>query len=465
MINLRRLSIVAFAAVLLVAPGTAKAQGTLDQSQTDGQGGWLVISGGTDVAQTFTAGRSGNLVRVDLLLQLTPGTLPEEPLFVEIFGVSDGEPSGDLLAATAIFPPAVPISPDWRTLVFNRPAPSSAGTQYAIVASARGVPPGQGYRWFFGAGDPYPGGERLFKTLVPLPGPWLPIGGDMAFRTYVEPPAVGAPPDPAQKIAELKVLVESLGLHPRLTRTLQRKLARALAALTSDNTARACRSLRGILKHIAARQGKKLTVAQAQLLSDSARDLRAGLGCDDRSDDDGRSDDGRGGRGGDDDRDDRGVDDGGDDEAPTEDSVTGTGTAQFYGQFQIAARSGPTGENPSGQAMFTGGQVEASGTVTCLAVDPPFATFNLQTEGGLIAFTVSDLPDNDFINAVPFARQPTDCSSFGGGLGGDVLTGDIVIVDAQPAGAPPPGEEDEDEEEEEDEDADDDDEEDDGDDD
>jgi hypothetical protein len=282
MINLRRLSVVAFAAVLLVAPGAAKAQGTLDQSQTDGQGGPLVVSAGTDVAQTFTAGRSGNLVRVDLLLQLTPGTLPGAPLFVEIFSVSNGEPGGDLLAASAIVPPAVPISPDWRTFVFTRPAPSNAGTQYAIVASAPGVPPGQGYRWFFGAGDPYAGGEALFATLIPFRGPWLPIGGDMAFRTYVEPFAVGGPADPAQKIAELKSLVERLGLHPRLTRTLQRKLARALAALTSDNTARACRSLRGFVKHVAARQGKKLKVARAQLLSASASELRAGLGCDDR---------------------------------------------------------------------------------------------------------------------------------------------------------------------------------------
>ena len=82
MTNLRRLSIVALAAVLLVVPGAARAQGTLDQSQTDGQGGSLVVSAGTDVAQTFTAGRSGNLVRVDLLLQLTPGPPPDAPLFV-----------------------------------------------------------------------------------------------------------------------------------------------------------------------------------------------------------------------------------------------------------------------------------------------------------------------------------------------------------------------------------------------
>ena len=66
--------------------------------------------------------------------------------------------------------------------------------------------------------------------------------------------------------------------------------ARALAALAADNTARACGSLRGFLNHIAAQQGKKLTAAQAQQLSDSASDLRASLGCDDPGDND-RDDD------------------------------------------------------------------------------------------------------------------------------------------------------------------------------
>ena len=120
----------------------------------------------------------------------------------------------------------------------------------------------------------------------------MPIGGgDLTFRTYVEPLAVGGLPDPAEKIAELKALVESLGLPPRLAKRLQSRLARALVALASDNTARACRSLRGFLKHIAAQRGKKLTLAQAQQLSAVGGDPRANLGCDERGDDDDRSDD------------------------------------------------------------------------------------------------------------------------------------------------------------------------------
>ena len=76
---------------------------------------------------------------------------------MRIASVTDGEPSGDILATTAILPPAAPSSPDWRAFVFNRPVLSNAGTQYAIVAGAPGTSSARGYRWFLGAGDLYPG--------------------------------------------------------------------------------------------------------------------------------------------------------------------------------------------------------------------------------------------------------------------------------------------------------------------
>ena len=53
--------------VLLLAPGVASATDTLDQHQTNYAGGLLVTS--TDsFAQTFTAGLSGGLDRVELYL-------------------------------------------------------------------------------------------------------------------------------------------------------------------------------------------------------------------------------------------------------------------------------------------------------------------------------------------------------------------------------------------------------------
>src|SRR5687768_766955 len=50
-------------------------------------------------------------------------------------------------------------------------------------------------------------------------------------------------------------------------------------------------------------------------------------------------------------------------QTPGEDSVTGTGTASFWGQFQIDVRSGASGENPSGQASFNSAVEVLSGSI------------------------------------------------------------------------------------------------------
>jgi hypothetical protein len=128
-------------------------------------------------------------------------------------------------------------------------------------------------------GDPYPAGEALSGVAGPQPE-WVEIGGDFAFQTYVNQAGVGAPgppPDLAERIAELKALLDRLGLPPRLTDRLQRLLDRVLAALPPGNTARANRSLRAFGNRVAAQRGKKLTLAQARRLSTATRGLRASL--------------------------------------------------------------------------------------------------------------------------------------------------------------------------------------------
>jgi hypothetical protein len=118
-----------------------------------------------------------------------------------------------------------------------------------------------------------------------------------------------------------------------------------------------------------------------------------------------------------------------------QDSVTGSGTADFYGQFDIQAQSGPSGESPTGQ-VTANGAVFFSGPVTCLAVSGNVATMNIQTpQFGVITMTVTDNATSgvaDVIDAIPTGRVPTDCSPFSGGVVGNVLTGDIVVVDASP---------------------------------
>ena len=51
------------------------------------------------------------------------------------------------------------------------------------------------------------------------------------------------------------------------------------AAVEADDTAGACGSMQAFLNQVAAQQGKKLTKAQAQQLTDAANEIRALLDC------------------------------------------------------------------------------------------------------------------------------------------------------------------------------------------
>jgi hypothetical protein len=112
-----------------------------------------------------------------------------------------------------------------------------------------------------------------------------------------------------------------------------------------------------------------------------------------------------------------------------EDSVTGSGNAGFFGSFTIDARSGPSGESPSG-SVSVAGAVSFDGPVTCLAVGDNVATLNIQTmQFGLVTMKVTD-DAPDVIEANTTSRTPGDCSPFEGGIAGTVTSGDVVVVDA-----------------------------------
>jgi hypothetical protein len=276
MINLRRLSIVALAAVLLVVPGAARAQGTPDQSQTLYDLPAIVTGPEASWAQTFRAGLSGSLEVVDLVVDFEEVT-SDSPLVVELQSTSGGEPSGQVLATASIPVTMVPGGADWAQFRLDPVVPVTAGTLYALTVRAPGVRGDSDFQWWFEPGDPYPdGGAWAFDQ----PGGWSAFGGDFAFQTYVNRAGVGAPgppPDLVQRIAELKALLDRLGLPPGLTDRLQRLLDRVLAALPPGNTARANRSLRAFGNRVAAQRGKKLTLAQARRLSMATRGLRASL--------------------------------------------------------------------------------------------------------------------------------------------------------------------------------------------
>jgi hypothetical protein len=131
-------------------------------------------------------------------------------------------------------------------------------------------------------------------------------------------------------------------------------------------------------------------------------------------------------------------------QAPAQDSVVGSGATELVGtprfSFEIDARSGPSGENPTGTAgvaLILAPQISAQGPVTCLTVTGNRAVIGFRNtlggfQGVLGAFLeVTDgTPDTlEFVNPWPV---PTVCPSSLGLPPGPVVSGDIVVIDAQP---------------------------------
>ena len=147
------------------------------------------------IAQTFTAGLSGPLGKVELNLnRINLVVVPELPLTVEIRTVSGLDPSAaPPLATTNIESMDIPMAqmPAWVPATFNTPATVVAGTQYAIVAYTDSA-----YAWRASSEtvDAYPGGSRRERDVdfpVWRSGCGTGCTPDMAFRTYVD---VSSPP-------------------------------------------------------------------------------------------------------------------------------------------------------------------------------------------------------------------------------------------------------------------------------
>jgi hypothetical protein len=175
---------------MLAAPVSTSATGTLDQSQTNGGGGSQPLFGALrQVAQTFTAGITGSLDQVNLLLSRvdSPGDLT-----VQIKATVGGTPSGLPLASATVPAASVPTgNGGWVSVPLNPPAPSTAGTQYAIVLSHPhptfcGGPPICMYSWNGAFGNPYPAGAAFVSTDGGVS--WTAqTGFDLAFQTFVTP--------------------------------------------------------------------------------------------------------------------------------------------------------------------------------------------------------------------------------------------------------------------------------------
>jgi hypothetical protein len=123
-------------------------------------------------------------------------------------------------------------------------------------------------------------------------------------------------------------------------------------------------------------------------------------------------------------------------QTPAQDSVIGTGVAQAGTAFtfDIDARSGPSGESPTGQVTFRSvdtGELFFAGPVTCLDVSGNFAILDVATsQYGVVGLEVTDSPSGDLIRGIP--TGVSTCAPIGTAVDFRVVAGDVVVHDATP---------------------------------
>ena len=171
---------------LTAAPSAAQI-GTLDQEST---GTGSISYRGSDLSQTFTAGRTGSLTQVDVLLHRFSSFTTN--FTVEIRAVTaTGAPTGTdtvgtgtVLASKAL--PSTGIStdlsaPTWVSVDFASPPAVTSGTSYAILV----LQGADGLHWRSASYD-----RGAAWVCTPC---WDPTTRDFAFKTYVLEPPTATP--------------------------------------------------------------------------------------------------------------------------------------------------------------------------------------------------------------------------------------------------------------------------------
>lgn len=181
--------------------GAAHAAEVVDQSQLliNPASGYLGIGGGSEqkLAQTFTAGVTGNLVAIRMPVIGCGGG----ELVMEVrLAAPDGTPNGTLLSTTRYAPATVPPSgADFHEFRLGEPLRIRRSVKYAYTLrmDSSALTSNCSYAKSE-AGDTYAGGEHYFDSRPNPPG-WLAAsevsdpGKDLAFETIVD---TGSGPGP-----------------------------------------------------------------------------------------------------------------------------------------------------------------------------------------------------------------------------------------------------------------------------
>jgi len=259
-------------ALLFAAPATASSSLVLDQQQpVVFNGGFVYAIGGQSqqmLAQTVTAGLSGDLAEV----QFAVGCAPGSNLLVQIQGVSGTKPNGVVLASQLVASDELPhvVDGQFHAFDFAKPAHVTPGSTFAIVLSSTGscgIFPGP-------VGDSYQGGN-LFFTGVPIPPDfWVcncEFAGapfDLAFKTLVTNSA-------AQQLEDLAAAVNGVGPGT----SLADKVSKAQAYMTASDVPDTCTTLSALAHEVAAQAGKKIAPEDADALMTSVDEIESTLGC------------------------------------------------------------------------------------------------------------------------------------------------------------------------------------------
>lgn len=182
------------ACAIAVAAG---AEPAIDQEQGDPANGTRIVGNERDLAQTFTAGVSGVLTRVDLKISLpTTAPIPYD-LVVDLRPTTElglpTEDDGIVLDRVVVPADTFPtfLQPIDFTGIEGLAVPVEASETLAIVLRSPTSPQDTApYDWRSGPfGDSYAGGTAACRgDAIPLcASGWASLGSDQQFRTWVDP--------------------------------------------------------------------------------------------------------------------------------------------------------------------------------------------------------------------------------------------------------------------------------------
>lgn len=180
--------------IVMSGPALAVIPGTEDQHQDNhADTTFTVANGATNaLAQTFTAGMTGNLVAVSIYVDSifsTPtfvGPNVADGVTVEIRTTASDVPTSTVLSTTSV----VLASDQWNDIVLTSAAAITSGTKYALVVYPDA---GQSFRWAGSntAGDYTGGAAMVLDTTWKSVAAYTDDGSTIAqfaFRTYVSTP-------------------------------------------------------------------------------------------------------------------------------------------------------------------------------------------------------------------------------------------------------------------------------------